>query len=121
LTIIVDIGVKSEATREVGAILAVVVALLTVACGGTSSAANEGSEGGKLTLVAYSTPQEAYEAIIPAFQKTAEGKGVEFDQSYGASGEQSRAVEAGLPADVVEFALDSDITRLVDAGLVDSD
>ena len=105
----------------VGAILAVVVALLAVACGGTSSAANEGSEGGKLTLVAYSTPQEAYEAIIPAFQKTAEGKGVEFDQSYGASGEQSRAVEAGLPADVVEFALDSDITRLVDAGLVDSD
>jgi sulfate/thiosulfate transport system substrate-binding protein len=104
-----------------GAILAVVVALLAVACGGTSNAANEGSQGGKLTLVAYSTPQEAYEAIIPAFQKTAEGKGVEFEQSYGASGEQSRAVEAGLPADVVEFALDSDITRLVDAGLVDSD
>ena len=104
-----------------GAILAVVVALLAVACGGTSNAANEGSQGGKLTLVAYSTPQEAYDAIIPAFQKTAEGKGVEFEQSYGASGEQSRAVEAGLPADVVEFALDSDITRLVDAGLIDSD
>ena len=104
-----------------GAILAVVVALLAVACGGTSNAASEGSQGGKLTLVAYSTPQEAYEAIIPAFQKTAEGKGVEFEQSYGASGEQSRAVEAGLPADVVEFALDSDVTRLVDAGLVDSD
>jgi sulfate transport system substrate-binding protein len=107
--------------RGAGAILAVVVALLAVACGGTSNAANEGSQGGKLTLVAYSTPQEAYDAIIPAFQKTAEGKGVEFEQSYGASGEQSRAVEAGLPADVVEFALDSDITRLVDAGLVDSD
>ena len=104
-----------------GAILAVVVALLAAACGGTSNAANEGSQGGKLTLVAYSTPQEAYDAIIPAFQKTAEGKGVEFEQSYGASGEQSRAVEAGLPADVVEFALDSDITRLVDAGLIDSD
>ncbi len=103
-----------------GAILAVVVALLAVACGGTSGAANEESGGGKLTLVAYSTPQEAYEAIIPAFQKTAEGKGVEFEESYGASGEQSRAVEAGLPADVVEFALDSDVTRLVDAGLVDS-
>ena len=106
----------------VGAILVVVVALLASACGGTSSAANEGSDGGgTLTLVAYSTPQEAYEAIIPAFQKTPEGKDVEFEQSYGASGEQSRAVEAGLPADVVEFALDSDITRLVDAGLVDSD
>jgi sulfate/thiosulfate transport system substrate-binding protein len=107
--------------RGAGAILAVVVALLAAACGGTSNAANEGSQGGKLTLVAYSTPQEAYDAIIPAFQKTAEGKGVEFEQSYGASGEQSRAVEAGLPADVVEFALDSDITRLVDAGLIDSD
>ena len=45
--------------------------------------------GGKVTLVAYSTPQEAYEKIIPAFQKTPDGKGVKFDQSYGASGEQS--------------------------------
>jgi sulfate transport system substrate-binding protein len=109
----------------VGAILAVVVALVAAGCGGSSSAANEGSAtgssgGGKLTLVAYSTPQEAYEEIIPAFQNTTAGKGVEFEQSYGASGEQSRAVEAGLPADVVEFSLDSDITRLVDAGLVDS-
>jgi sulfate transport system substrate-binding protein len=101
-------------------ILPLVVALVASACGGSSNAANEGSGGGKLTLVAYSTPQEAYEAIIPAFQKTAEGKDVEFEQSYGASGEQSRAVEAGLPADVVEFSLDSDITRLVDAGLVDA-
>ena len=101
---------------------ALVLVLVASGCGGTSSAANEdsGSGGSKVTLVAYSTPQEAYEEIIPAFQKTAEGKGVEFEQSYGASGEQSRAVEAGLPADVVEFSLDSDITRLVDAGLVDA-
>ena len=42
-----------------------------------------------------------------------------FDQSYAASGEQSRAVEGGLPADVVEFSLEPDMTRLVDAGLVD--
>jgi sulfate/thiosulfate-binding protein len=101
-------------------ILAALVVSLTSGCGGTSSAAGEGSAGGTLTLVAYSTPQEAYEEIIPAFQQTPQGKGVEFEQSYGASGEQSRAVEAGLPADVVEFALESDITRLVDAGLVDS-
>jgi sulfate/thiosulfate-binding protein len=97
------------------------VATAVSGCGGTSNAANEASGGGgKLTLVAYSTPQEAYEEILPAFQKTPEGKGVDFEQSYGASGEQSRAVEAGLPADVVEFSLDSDITRLVDAGLVDA-
>ena len=101
-------------------VLASMVVLVTSGCGGASSASGAESGGGTLTLVAYSTPQEAYEAIIPAFQKTAEGKGVEFEQSYGASGEQSRAVEAGLPADVVEFALDSDITRLVDAGLIDA-
>jgi sulfate/thiosulfate transport system substrate-binding protein len=109
--------------KRISGIVVVFAALILVGtsgCGGTSNAADDGSGGGKLTLVAYSTPQEAYEEIIPAFQKTTEGKGVEFEQSYGASGEQSRAVEAGLPADVVEFALDSDITRLVDAGLVDS-
>ncbi len=44
-----------------------------------------------------------------------------FAQSYASSGEQSRAVEGGLPADVVEFSLEPDITRLVDAGLVDDD
>jgi sulfate/thiosulfate transport system substrate-binding protein len=105
----------------IAVMVAALVALATSGCGGTSSAADEGSSGGgKLTLVAYSTPQEAYEEIIPAFQKTTAGKGVDFEQSYGASGEQSRAVEAGLPADVVEFALESDVTRLVDAGLVDS-
>ena len=92
-------------------------------CGGTDSSnaagGSGGSGGGKVTLVAYSTPQEAYEEIIPAFQKTAAGKGVEFEQSYGASGEQSRAVEAGLGADVVAFSLEPDVTRLVDAGLVE--
>jgi sulfate transport system substrate-binding protein len=91
------------------------------ACGGVSESGTAGASGStKLTLVAYSTPKEAYEALIPAFQKTSEGKGVSFDQSYASSGEQSRAVEAGLPADVVEFSLEPDMTRLVDAGIVDS-
>ena len=102
--------------------LALIVALLAAAgCGGSSSAAEEGGDGssGKLTLVAYSTPEEAYKELIPAFNKTPEGKGVGFSQSYAASGEQSRAVESGLPADVVEFSLEPDMTRLVDADLVD--
>jgi sulfate transport system substrate-binding protein len=91
------------------------------ACGGVSESGTAGASGStKLTLVAYSTPKEAYEALIPAFQKTSEGKGASFDQSYASSGEQSRAVEAGLPADVVEFSLEPDMTRLVDAGIVDS-
>jgi sulfate/thiosulfate transport system substrate-binding protein len=72
-----------------------------------------------VTLVAYTTPREVYELLIPAFQKTPAGEGVTFEQSYGASGEQSRAVEAGLPASIVAFSLEPDITRLVEAGLVE--
>ena len=105
------------------AALAVVAALLGASgCGGSSSdseASGGDGSGGKLTLVAYSTPEEAYKELIPAFNKTPEGKGVGFSQSYASSGEQSRAVEGGLPADVVEFSLEPDITRLVDAELVE--
>jgi sulfate/thiosulfate transport system substrate-binding protein len=103
--------------------IAVLPAALVAGCGGTSdeSSASSDGGGGKLTLVAYSTPEEAYRELIPAFNKTSEGKGVGFDQSYAASGEQSRAVEGGLPADVVEFSLEPDMTRLVDVGLVDKD
>src|SRR5215218_7649506 len=106
-----------------GAALALLaILLLASGCGGQSSSeASSGGDGsgGKLTLVAYSTPEEAYKELIPAFDKTPEGKGVGFSQSYAASGEQSRAVEGGLPADVVEFSLEPDMTRLVDADLVD--
>jgi sulfate/thiosulfate transport system substrate-binding protein len=59
-----------------------------------------------------------YEELIPMFAKTPQGQGVSFDQSYASSGEQSRAVESGLPADVVAFSLEPDVTRLVDADLV---
>ena len=107
------------------AAVAVQVALLvTSGCGGSSSdseASGGDGSGGELTLVAYSTPEEAYKELIPAFNKTPEGEGVGFSQSYAASGEQSRAVEGGLPADVVEFSLEPDMTRLVDAGLVEKD
>jgi sulfate/thiosulfate transport system substrate-binding protein len=72
----------------------------------------------KLSLVAYSTPKDAYAKLIPAFQKTSAGKGVSFSQSYGASGDQARAVAAGLPADVVELSLAPDITTLVQKGIV---
>src|SRR5215204_6559418 len=74
-----------------------------------------------LTLVAYSTPREAYEAIIPLFQATPEGTGVQFETSFAGSGEQSRAVEGGLPADIVALSLEPDITRLVEPGLVAED
>src|SRR4051794_33838326 len=109
-------------TRTIISLLLAVAALGTAVavtgCGGASSAG--GSGGGQLSLVAYSTPQEAYEQLIPAFQKTAAGKGVTFSQSYGASGDQARAVTSGLPADVAAFSLAPDMDKLVKAGLVDS-
>ena len=95
------------------------LATSAMACG---LAACGSSGGGKsLTLVAYSTPQGAYTSLIPAFQATGEGKGASFSQSYGPSGEQSRAVAAGLKADVVNFSLEPDVTRLVKTGLVSPD
>lgn len=74
-----------------------------------------------LSLVAYSTPRDAFGAVIKAFQATPQGQGVVVDESYGGSGEQSRAVLAGLPADVVAFSLEPDVTRLVQGGLVAQD
>jgi sulfate/thiosulfate transport system substrate-binding protein len=93
------------------------VALAVVGCGGVSDA---GGDGSKLTLVAYSTPREVYAKLTKSFAKTDAGKGVSFDESYGSSGEQSRAVESGLAADVVAFSLAPDVDRLVEAELVDA-
>ena len=65
-------------------------------------------------------PEAANKAIQAEWNKTADGKGVRFKTSYGASGDQSRAVVSGLKADYVHFSVTSDVTRLVDAGLVDA-
>jgi sulfate/thiosulfate-binding protein len=101
------------------AAIASLLALAAAGCGGTGQAASDG-DGARLSLVAYSTPKEAYEELIPAFQKTPAGTGVSFDQSYGSSGDQSRAVESGLPADIVALSLAPDVDRLVEPGLVDA-
>jgi sulfate/thiosulfate-binding protein len=103
------------------AALALALAAIAAGCGGGDGTAGAGGGGNTISLVAYSTPREAYEEIIPAFQETAEGSGVEFEQSYASSGEQSRAVEAGLEADVVAFSLEPDITRLVDTDMIAAD
>src|SRR3954471_13827795 len=76
------------------------------------------SQGGSVDLVAYSTPKDAYGTIISAFQKTQAGNGTSFSQSYGASGDQARAVAAGQNADLVALSLAPDIDLLVGKGLV---
>ena len=97
--------------RTLAVTVALTAALGVAACGSSSPSKH-------LTLVAYSTPQGVFEKLIPAFQATPEGKGVSFSQSYGPSGEQSRAVANGLHADVVNFSLAPDVEKLVKAGLV---
>ena len=115
-------------TRGFGLPLALlaVVAFVAAGCGGSSDstsdqAASSNPDGGvRLSLVAYAVPKVGFDKVIPLFQQTSAGKGVTFSQSYGASGDQSRKVESGLKTDLVNFSLEPDVTRLVDAGLVDS-
>jgi sulfate/thiosulfate-binding protein len=104
--------------RRLALVAAGVTAALSLAACASTSGSGPSASGGTakpvtLAIVAYSTPQAAYEKIEAAFQKTPAGKNVKFTQSYGASGDQSRAVESGLPADYVAFSLDTDMARLV--------
>ena len=97
----------------------VVGALALSGCGGSSSGSDSGADS--LSLVGFSILEQANKQVIADFTKTADGKGVEFEQSYGASGDQSRAVEGGQKADVVHFSLEPDIQRLVDSKQVAAD
>jgi sulfate transport system substrate-binding protein len=92
-----------------------------VAGAAAADAQNAAAKGGSVNLYAYAVPKVGFDKVIPAFQQTAAGKGVQFQQSYGASGDQSRKVAAGASADFVNFSVEPDITRLVDAGLVAKD
>jgi sulfate transport system substrate-binding protein len=100
----------------IGVVLAVLAAAAVAIV--TSHDASARPSGGSISLVAYSTPRDAYAKLIPAFTSTSAGRGTSFQQSYGASGEQARAVIAGLEADVVAFSLEPDMASLVKAKLV---
>ena len=111
---------KGKRTVGVGLVAALlaVIALAVAGCGGSDDSAT-GSGGGKLDVVGYSTPEAVYEeALEPGFEATSEGADVSFSNSFGASGDQSRAVEAGQPASVVHFAQGGDMIRLVESGQV---
>src|SRR6266516_1672873 len=97
------------------ALFALVAAFVVAGCGSSSSSSS--SSGGKLDVVGYSTPEAVYqEALEPGFEKTSAGAGIGFSNSFGASGDQSRAVVAGQPASVVHFSQAGDMERLVEEG-----
>jgi sulfate/thiosulfate-binding protein len=98
-------------------LIAVVAAIVATGCGSSSDSTSSSSGGASLDVVGYSTPESVYqESLEPAFEKTPEGKGISFSNSFGASGDQSRAVVAGQPASVVHFAQAGDMERLVEEG-----
>jgi sulfate/thiosulfate-binding protein len=109
-------GLPKPARIAIAGALAVALGLGVAACGSAS-----GDNGGSINLVAYSTPETVYDKeLIPAFQKTSGGEGAKFSSSFGPSGDQSRAVAAGQPADYVHLSIEPDMQNLVDAGIVDS-
>lgn len=102
----------------VGMVLSIAIAACTFPNSNNEANANRET---KLTLVSYAVTQSAYEKIVPQFVKQWQektGQTVTFDQSYGGSGSQTRAVIDGLEADVVALALALDTKKIEQAGLI---
>ena len=97
--------------------LAALTALTATAC----TSAGGSSSKDTLSVVAFSVMETANEGVYEAYQDTDAGEDIDFAPSYGASGDQSRAVVDGKEADYVHFSLETDVTRLVDEGLVAED
>lgn len=110
---------RTRPARPATAVLAAVTAVLAAGCAAVASAGGPGPH--TVNLVAYSTPQDAFDALVPKFTATAAGHRASVRESFGASGAQSRAVAAGQAADVVEFSFQPDMTALVRTGLVPAD
>ena len=102
------------------AALALTVLASTSACSDPASGSSSGDKK-QVSIVGFSILKTANKQVIADFQKTKAGKDVEFKESYGASGDQARAVIAGLKADEVHLSLEPDMTKLTDENLVDQD
>src|SRR5437868_656050 len=82
------------------------------------SAASAGRKDTTLSVIGYSIPTAVFPKLFSAYQATSQGQGVKFTSSFAASEVQSKAVAAGLPADVVNFSISTDMDRLVQSGQV---
>jgi len=108
--------------------LAALMAVAVIASGCSKQSNGPSGNGAtaetkQLTLVSYAVTSEAYAKIIPAFAKewkAKTGETVEVTESYGGSGSQARAVVDGLSADVVHLAMEPDVGKIEEAGLIDA-
>lgn len=97
----------------VGGIAGAAIVGMTAGCAG--------GNGQQLDFVGFAVPAEANDEVFNAFTDSDAGNGAAKSDSYGASGDQSRAVANGQPADFVHFSIEPDVTRLADDGLVADD
>lgn len=111
---------RTKATTTIAVVGALLASMALAGCGGDAEGGS-GAADRTLDIVGFAVPEAANKAIFDDFTQTGAGKGAELKTSYGASGDQSRAVESGLDADYVHFSIAPDVTRLVDAGLVSAD
>jgi sulfate/thiosulfate-binding protein len=110
---------KSERSRSVHRVLLALSLTVVLALAAFAATAAARTTDARLSLVGYAVPREALGAVIKAWQQTPDGRDVSFSQSYGASGDQARAVAAGLRTDIVHLSTGLDVDLLVKAGLVD--
>jgi sulfate/thiosulfate transport system substrate-binding protein len=103
------------------AALSVSLLASTAACADPASGGSDSGSKKTVSIVGFSILKTANKQVIADFQKTDAGKDVSFKESYGASGDQARAVIAGLKADEVHLSLEPDMTKLTDENLVDQD
>ena len=109
----------SPPVRWFGAAALAASLIATSAC--SDPASGGGGDEQTVSIVGFSILKTANKQLIADFQKTDEGKDVTFKESYGASGDQARAVIAGLDADEVHLSLEPDLTKLTDEKLVADD
>jgi len=107
----------------VGVVLTSAIAACSAGGSNTSTSPSTAASGGdkELTLVSYAVTRAAYEKIIPQFTakwKQEKNQNITFNQSYGGSGSQTRAVIDGLEADVVALALALDTKKIEQAKLI---
>ena len=97
--------INKSPVRLLGAAILAASLFATSACSDPASGDSGGGSSEKVSLVGFSILKTANKDLVADFKESDAGKDVEFSESYGAPGDQARAVIAGLKADQVHFSL----------------
>lgn len=117
---------SSTLARARASVLLVLLAslgALALGCSGSGSTESAATQGNNITIGVYTTPREAYGALLPVFreQQRAAGREVTIQESYLGSGAQARAILGGFEADLAALSLDPDIELLRGGELIRHD